>query len=159
MKAAENGCRRRKVRFTGESGRLGTIQMRMVISSQAAAKPITGERTMGRMILSTTPLHSTPETPTAASMAPMRPPNRACDELDGSAKYQVVRFQTTAPTRAARTSPSVTKLVSTMPLPTVLATLVETSAPKRLKPAAMMTAVRGESARVETEVAIALALS
>ena len=46
-----------------------------------------------------------------------------------------------------------------MPLPTVPATLLETSAPNRLKPAAMMTAVRGESARVDTEVAIALALS
>ena len=114
---------------------------------------------MGRTILSTTPLHSTPDTPTPASIAPISPPNRAWDELDGSAKYQVVRFQTTAPTRAASTMGSVTRLVSTMPLPTVLATLVEMSAPSRLKPAAMSTAVRGERARVETEVAIALALS
>ena len=129
------------------------------MSRYAAAKPITGENTIGRTILSMTPLHSTPDTPTAAIMAPMRPPNSAWDELDGSAKYQVTRFHTTAPTSAESTSGSVTRLVSTMPLPTVLATLVETSAPNRLKPAAMRTAVRGDSARVETEVAIALALS
>ena len=49
--------------------------------------------------------------------------------------------------------------MSTIPSPTVLATLVETSAPSRLRPAAMSTAMRGESARVDTEVAIALAVS
>ena len=74
-------------------------------------------------------------------------------------KYQVTRFQTTAPTRAARTTCSVTRSVLTMPSPTVLATLVETSAPRRLRPAAMSTATRGESARVDTDVAIALAVS
>ena len=46
-----------------------------------------------------------------------------------------------------------------MPSPTVLATLVETRAPRRLSPAAMITATRGESARVDTEVAMALAVS
>ena len=56
------------------------------------------EPTMGRMILSTTPLQRTPDTPTAAIIAPMRPPNSAWDELDGMPKYQVVKFHTTAPT-------------------------------------------------------------
>ncbi len=77
MNAAEKGCRRRKVWFTGASGRRRTIQMRIIMSSHAAPKPITGESTMGRTILSTTPLHSTPETPTAAIIAPMSPPKSA----------------------------------------------------------------------------------
>ena len=74
-------------------------------------------------------------------------------------KRHVTRFQTTAPTSADMTTCSVTRSVSTMPSPTVLATLVETSAPRRLRPAAMSTATRGESARVDTEVAMALAVS
>jgi len=42
---------------------------------------------------------------------------------------------------------------------TVLATLVEIRAPRRFSPAAIITATRGERARVDTEVAIALAVS
>ena len=48
---------------------------------------------------------------------------------------------------------------SMMPLPTVLATLVPKKAPTRLATAAMSRAMRGVSARVDTEVAIALAES
>ncbi len=48
----------------------------------------------------------------------------ACDELDGMPKYHVVKFQITAPIRAASTSVSVTRSVLTMPSPTVLATPV-----------------------------------
>ena len=46
-----------------------------------------------------------------------------------------------------------------MPLPTVSATFVPKNAPKRLATAAMTSATRGVSARVETEVAIAFAAS
>jgi hypothetical protein len=46
-----------------------------------------------------------------------------------------------------------------IPLPTVVATAVVTKAPARFATAATKTAVRGESARVETEVATALAVS
>jgi hypothetical protein len=46
-----------------------------------------------------------------------------------------------------------------IPLPTVFATAVVRNAPARLSPAAMITAARGESARVETDVAIAFAVS
>ena len=76
------------------------------------------------MTFSNTPLQMTPSTPAEAIMAPMRPPNSACDELDGMPKYQVVRFQTTAPIRADMTTGSVTRSVLTMPSPTVLATPV-----------------------------------
>ena len=92
-------------------------------------------------------------------MAPMRPPKSAWEELDGMPKCHVVRFHATAPTRAAETTCRVTRSVLTIPSPTVLATLVETRAPSRFSPAAMSTATRGESARVDTEVAIALAVS
>ena len=46
-----------------------------------------------------------------------------------------------------------------MPLPTVFATAVVTNAPARFAIAAIRTASRGESARVETEVATAFAVS
>jgi len=46
-----------------------------------------------------------------------------------------------------------------MPDPTVLATLAPKKEPSRLKTADMARATRGVSARVETEVAIALAAS
>ena len=85
---------------------------------------MSGEPIIGRMILSKTPLQRTPVTPAVAIMAPMRPPKSACEELDGMPKYHVAKFHTTAPTRAARTSGRVTRSVSTMPSPTVLATPV-----------------------------------
>jgi hypothetical protein len=46
-----------------------------------------------------------------------------------------------------------------MMLPTVLATFVDTSAPARLNTAASASAARGVRARVDTDVAIALAAS
>jgi hypothetical protein len=48
---------------------------------------------------------------------------------------------------------------SMMPLPTVLATPVPIRAPTKFMTAAMISATRGVSARVETDVAIALAAS
>jgi hypothetical protein len=47
--------------------------------AKATANPRSGEPIIGMMILSTTPLQMTPDTPAAAIVAPMRPPNRACD--------------------------------------------------------------------------------
>ena len=159
MKPAEMGCSRRNHLLTGPCWRLRTSQMSPVMRSSAQKKPITGEPIMGRMIFFTTPPHSTPSRPSAAIMAPMRPPKSAWEELDGRPKYQVTKFHTMAPTSAASTSSRVTSSVSTRPSPTVLATLVETRAPTRLRPAAMRTATRGESARVDTDVAMALAVS
>ena len=46
-----------------------------------------------------------------------------------------------------------------IPLPTVFATFAPRNEPSRLKTAAMASATRGVSARVDTEVAIALAAS
>ena len=86
---------------------------------------------------------------------------RACVDDDGSPKYQVMRFQVMAPTTAlkTRTSPTAPRGAAMMPSPTVLATPVATSAPMRLAIAAMTSAARGVSARVDTAVAMAFAAS
>ena len=59
----------------------------------------TGAITAGIRTLPTTPSPSTASAPAAANAAPTTPPISACDELDGSPKYQVIRFQAIAPTR------------------------------------------------------------
>ena len=68
------------------------------------------------------------------------PPISAWLELDGSPRYQVIRFQVIAPTRPARTTSSVITLGSTIPFATVAATLSETKAPAKLSTAASSTA-------------------
>ncbi len=83
----------------------------------------------------------------------------ACEEDEGRPSHQVSRFQTIAPRTAASTVFGVARPVSMMPLPTVFATAVVTNAPARFAMAAISTASRGESARVETDVATALAVS
>src|SRR2546427_10446117 len=85
---------------------------------------------------------------------------RACDELVGSPQYQVMRSQTIAPRSAARITHWSTTLVSTTPLPTVVATWTpKPNAATKLKNAAHTTAWSGVSTRVETPVAIELAAS
>ena len=83
----------------------------------------------------------------------------ACEELDGKPSHHVIRFHVIAPKSAARTVLSVARPVSMIPFPTVAATAVVTNAPARLATDATRTAIRGVSARVETEVATALAVS
>ena len=97
----------------------------------------------------------------AAIAAPPSPPMRACDEEDGRPYHHVSMFQAIAPMSPAAqmVRPTVPAGASMMPLPTVLATLVPRKAPKRFAMAAMPRAIRGVSARVDTEVAIALAAS
>ena len=87
------------------------------------------------------------------------PPIRQCDELDGIAHHQVSRFQTIAPTSPPSSTGLVTASTSTMPLATVAATWVETSAPTRFSTAAAASATFGGTARVEIEVATAFAAS
>ena len=89
----------------------------------------------------------------------MSPPMSACDELEGRPRYHVMRFQQMAPMRAASTTVCESAGRVTMPLPTVLATFWLMKAPAMLSTAAMSSATRGDSARVETDVAMALAES
>src|SRR5947208_12208743 len=97
----------------------------------------------------------------ANSAAPTRPPIRAWDDDDGIPKYQVIRFQPIAPISAASTTPRPDRPVggSMMPLPTVSATPAPKNEPARLPTAATPSATRGVRARVDTDVAIALAAS
>ena len=55
------------------------------------------------MTFSTSPSPSIALAPSAANAAPTRPPISACDELDGSPKHQVARFQAIAPISPAKT--------------------------------------------------------
>ncbi|GMA87551.1 hypothetical protein GCM10025868_28010 [Angustibacter aerolatus] len=118
-----------------------------------------GERTIGTTTFSRMPLHLTPAP--AASAAPPRPPMRACEEDEGSPRHQVRRFQPMAPTSAAAqmVRPREPVGASMMPLPTVAATPWPKNAPARFAAAAMASATRGVSARVEIDVAIAFAES
>jgi len=64
-----------------------------------------------------------------------------------------------APTSPARITSRVTTSGSTIPFATVAATFSDTNAPTKLRIEAINTAVRGDIARVDTLVAIALAVS
>src|ERR1700733_2882933 len=97
--------------------------------------------------------------PTATAVAPTTPPIRACEELDGSPKYQVSTFHAIAPSRPANTIGSVTTFWSTMPLAIVAATLIDKNAPTKFNSPHSTTAARGFSALVAIDVATALAVS
>ena len=97
--------------------------------------------------------------PLAANAAPTTPPISACDELEGSPKYHVTRFQVIAPISPAKITVVVMSSASTIPPATVAATLIEMNAPTKFRIADSVTAVFGASARVEIDVATAFAVS
>ena len=74
--------------------------------------------------------------PWATSIAPTMPPMSACDELDGSPKYHVIRFQAIAPTSPPNTTSNVIESGLTTSLATVAATSSEMKAPTKLRIAA-----------------------
>src|SRR5215203_1594399 len=125
----------------------------------ATLKATSGATSAGTNTLASSDSPSTALKPTAATIDPTTPPMSACDELDGSPKYQVIRFQAMAPTSPANTIVEVISPASTMPLATVAATSREMNAPAKLRIDANPTAIRGDSARVEIEVATTLAVS
>ena len=131
----------------------------MRIAIAAAPKASTGATSAGMKTLSTSPSPSTASGPSAMNAAPATPPMSACDELEGSPKYHVIRFQVIAPIRPAKTIVSLIASASTMPLAIVAATSSEMNAPTKLRIAARRTAARGDIARVEIEVATAFAVS
>ncbi len=131
----------------------------MRIDRPAVVKASTGAISPGTMTFSTSPLPMTAFAPSCAKAAPTMPPMSACDELEGSPKYHVARFQAIAPMSPAKTTVVVTEPASTMPCPIVAATCSEMNAPAKLRRAERATAKRGDMARVETLVAIAFAVS
>ena len=68
------------------------------------------------------PAKFTASAPAATQVAPIRPPNSACDELEGSPSSQVTRFHRIAPTRPAKITVGVISVSSTRPLEIVFAT-------------------------------------
>ena len=63
---------------------------------------MTGAATAGMSTFCVTPVQLTPALPRAARPAPIRPPNSACDELDGMPNSQVSRFHRMPPMRPAK---------------------------------------------------------
>src|SRR3954453_12884986 len=118
-----------------------------------------GARTAGRTILFRTVVKLMAAAPPATHAAPMRPPKSACDELDGSPRYQVTRFHRMAPTSPAKMTTGLISFSSTSPPEMVLATCTDRHAPTRFRHAATATAVRGRKAPVAIDVAMALAVS
>ena len=112
-----------------------------------------------------TPIVRSPEgirtsKPPLATAAPAIPPTRAWDELVGRPRKNVIRFQPMAPMSPAKTTPIESTSGSTTPVAIVAATNVpKTRKAMKLNTAAHTTAMRGDSTRVETTVAIELAAS
>ena len=122
-------------------------------------KPMTGEATMAITVLVVPALSTTPG-PAAAIPAPSSPPISAWLDDEGMPFTQVSTFQNIAPTSAPNTTAGVTVSGSTMPLPTVSATCSPTNQyAAKLPTAANSTAINGDSSRVATTVAMALAAS
>ena len=131
----------------------------MTIEIPAVTKARTGATSAGIMTFSSSPSPNTASGPSAANAAPTTPPISACELDEGRPKYHVSRFQAIAPMRPAKTISSVTRSGSTIPEAIVAATASERNAPTKLRMADSVTATRGAIARVEIDVATALAVS
>src|SRR6202165_5596912 len=154
----------RNVRLTGAGRKPNryTTSTTTIEKMAAAKNPTGGEMTRLVTCLARAD-HCTPFKPPAAAMPdPHNPPISAWVELLGRPRYHVIRFQAIAPNSAAMTTPSPGLMARVLAI--VFDTLAwknatVTIAPIRLKTAASATAACGDSARVEMEVAIALAVS
>ena len=143
----DTSCSRRKSRFTGAGARLRISQSVIVISAAAPRSPATGARSEGTSTFSFRPCQlTTAKPPVAATEEPMMPPTSAWLELDGIARYHVIRFQVIAPTSPARTTFSVIAAGSTIPVAIVAATATKKNAPAKLRIAELSTANRGDRA-------------
>src|SRR3954466_1002319 len=131
----------------------------MTIATAATENARTGAMAAGTSTFSTMPSPLMTSAPSATNAAPISPPISACDELDGRPSHHVAMFHAIAPTSPANTTVVVIAPASTIPDPTVAATFSEMNAPAKVNTADEATAKRGDMARVETEVAIAFAVS
>src|SRR4051812_46578462 len=127
--------------------------------SPATTNASTGAISPGITTFSTSPEPMTALDPSAANAAPTTPPISACDDDDGNPKYHVSRFQKIAPISPANTMGSVIKSALTMPVAIVAATARDRNAPTKLSTEDRPTATRGDIARVEIDIATALAVS
>lgn len=155
---ADSICSRLNFRFIFTGDDPLNSQNKIVITVLPNTRPTKGEVINPVRILKK-PSQMTAPVPLRAITAPINPPIKAWDELLGIPKYQVKRFQKMAPIIAATITRGTTSREDTILFPIVAATAVPLNAPKKLKVEAMPIAARGETALVETEVAIALAVS
>ena len=128
-------------------------------STSAKRNPTSGDSTIASSAFDSPLQISGRNAPALAMPPPTRPPISACELEDGIPNPQVIRFQTIAPTRAAKIVRASTTFADD-PAPMVWATL-RPNTPKatKLKNAAHSTAYCGRSTRVETIVAIESAAS
>jgi hypothetical protein len=133
------------------------------VATNAISPAVRGARSAGSTTFDISTPKSMAPVPKPTSAAPISPPKRACDELEGRPSSQVSMFQTMAPMRPAKISSGV---MSTPPSPSrmippemVLATSVDRKAPTRLRIAARPTATLGLRAPVAIGVAMAFAVS
>src|SRR5437764_3385788 len=120
---------------------------------------MSGETAAGTSTFSTILAKCTDPAPAETQVAPIKPPNRACDELDGKPPNHVTKFHTIAPTSPPNTIAGPILASSTNPLEIVLATSTDSKAPTRFSTAEMATAARGRRAPVAIDVAIEFAVS
>ena len=135
-------------------------------NSQPKARPTMGEITRITK-MKRTPRQMIISSPCAMTTAPISPPTKAWEELEGRPSHHVRRFQAIAPSNAATMSPAERSRLSeeklegsTMPVPIVLATAVPNrNGPMNSQMVAIVKARTGESAPVTMIVATTLAAS
>jgi hypothetical protein len=121
--------------------------------------PINGEVNKAIKTFSN-PFKCITDIPDPIATAPTRAPIRACEELEGIPKYQVIRFQMLAPIRAARVTAMEIEFGEAISLPIVSATATpNTKGPMKFEIAAIINAAFGVIALDEMIVATTFALS
>jgi hypothetical protein len=121
--------------------------------------PTIGDMKIKRTIFNI-PLKTKALVPALIKVAPINPPTKVCEELDGKPNHQVIRFQVIAATSAAAITVKFITSGFTTPLPIVVATCkLNTNTATKLKKAANKTALNGDKTFVETTVAIEFAES
>src|SRR3954447_7666390 len=136
-----------------------TTRMARYVAVIAIRAATTGESTAGRTTLLSTVEKSIAPAPPATQVAPISPPNSACEELEGSPRSQVTRFHTIAPISPAKMTTGLMSVSSTRPPEMVFATWTDRKAPSTFRQPAIATAVPGRNAPVAIDVAIAFAVS
>ena len=147
MNPAEINWRRRNKTIANPRGVRKNIQLKTTIKINAIKNPKNGENTIAFNTLTSPPICKT-STPPCINPAPIIPPIKACDELEGKPILSVMKFQMMAPPNADMITTSFTAPGSIIPLPTIFATAVDIKAPTTFRTPAITTAVTGLSTRV-----------
>src|SRR4249919_2619611 len=98
---AETNCRMRKARSTANGVERTDSQDTIATSTSASKNPTNGDSTIASSVL-VRPPQTAAASPAFATPAPTSPPISACELDEGMPSAQVIRFQTMAPTNAAK---------------------------------------------------------